>query len=543
MAIMHPARLLKMSHIESEYKFFEACRTQLSDKFHVFYSIHWWKNSGGKREEGECDFLIFSPEYGFLCVEVKGGDGIDKNGRTWILLDHRNGDRLLHMSPYDQASKSTYYFKDAYKAEYDMDFPGIYGSAAAFPLYYIPEHLTVDAPPALTIDPKDMEHLETRIKEIFQYFLSDRKKKNSFLSPEAKKKFINLVNKRVVFSLSAGALIADREAQIAEMDRVQEAVIDLLNHYPRAFLVGGAGTGKTWIAIKKVQRCIQSGQSALYLCYNKALAEYVRTVLPEQADCWNIDALAYSLLKDKALSAPENRGAKAYSDLLDALPQLPKYDLVVVDEGQDFTEDWAYCANLLTKEGGSLYVFHDESQNIFNRSFGEKFFIDEPPFVLRYNIRNTANIYKYAQQSTGLGLDTLTNQMEGVEPEFHRYTRPQQVITFLDSLIRKLVEREGVPIDRLMLLSNRKKENSVLADTAALGGYPLSDGSAPAGADRLAYRTIQSFKGLESDIVIFLNHTYRNEPKTDEMRATLYTAMTRARFYLYVIDYEEHFST
>ncbi|WP_297240377.1 nuclease-related domain-containing DEAD/DEAH box helicase [uncultured Flavonifractor sp.] len=543
MAIMHPPRLLKMRQIESEYKFFEACRTQLSDKFHVFYSLRWWKNAEGKREEGECDFLIFSPEYGFLCVEVKGGDGIDKNGRTWILLDQKNGDRLLHMSPYDQASKSMYYFRDAYKKEYDMDFPGIYGSAAAFPFYCIPEHLTVDAPPALTIDPKDMDHLETRIKEIFQYFLSDRKKKNSFLSPEAKKKFIHLVNKRVMLSPSADALIADREIQIAEMDRVQEAVIDLLAHYPRAFLVGGAGTGKTWIAIKKVQRCIQSGQSALYLCYNKALAEYVRTILPEQADCWNIDALAYSLLKDKALSAPESRGVKAYSDLLDALPQLPKYDLVVVDEGQDFTEDWAYCANLLTKEDGSLYVFYDESQNIFNRSFGDKFFIDEPPFVLRYNIRNTANIYKYAQQNTGLGLDTLTNPIEGVEPEFHRFTRPHQALAFLDTLIHKLVDREGVPTDRFMLLSNRKKENSILADTTTLGGYPLSDGSAPAGADQLTYRTIQSFKGLESDIVIFLNHTYKNEPQTDETRATLYTAMTRARFYLYVIDYEDNLST
>lgn len=186
-------------------------------------------------------------------------------------------------------------------------------------------------------------------------------------------------------------------------------------------------------------------------------------------------------------------------------------------------------------------MFYDESQNIFNRSFGDKFFIDEPPFVLRYNIRNTANIYKYAQQSTGLGLETLTNPIEGVEPEFHRFTRPHQARAFLDTLLHKLVDREGVDPRRIMLLSNRKKENSILADTATLGSCPLADGSA--GAGQLAYRTIQSFKGLESDIVIFLNHTYKNEPQTDEARATLYTAMTRARFYLYVIDYEDNLST
>lgn len=39
-------------------------------------------------------------------------------------------------------------------------------------------------------------------------------------------------------------------------------------------------------------------------------------------------------------------------------------------------------------------------------------------------------------------------------------------------------------------------------------------------------------------IVIFINHTYRDEPKTEEIKSIQYTALTRARFYLYVIDYE-----
>ena len=76
--------------------------------------------------------------------------------------------------------------------------------------------------------------------------------------------------------------------------------------------------------------------------------------------------------------------------MLGQIPALGQYDLVVVDEAQDFTEDWAYCANLLVKENGSLYVFYDESQNVFSRDFGDKFFIDGEPFVLRYNIRNTS---------------------------------------------------------------------------------------------------------------------------------------------------------
>jgi superfamily I DNA/RNA helicase len=221
------------------------------------------------------------------------------------------------------------------------------------------------------------------------------------------------------------------------------------------------------------------------------------------------------------------------------LPELQRYDLVVVDEGQDFTEDWAFCANLMVKNGGSLYVFHDENQNIFKRNFGKKFFIDEPPFVLRYNIRNTANIYRYAQEQTSLGLDTIANQIEGVEPDHRKFTRKVQAIAFIDSVINKLVNREGVAPQKITVLSNRKKGHSILSDTATVGGHDLEEERVLRSTDSIAYRTIQGFKGLESDVVIYINHTYKNEPKTDSVRATLYTAQTRARFYLYVLDFEE----
>ena len=210
-------------------------------------------------------------------------------------------------------------------------------------------------------------------------------------------------------------------------------------------------------------------------------------------------------------------------------------------EGQDFTEDWAYCANLFVKDGGSIYVFYDESQNIFNREFGEKFFITEPPFVLRYNIRNTANIYRFAQDTSSLGLDTLANRIEGVEPEIRRFTRKSQAISFVDSIVNKLVLKEGVASNKIVLLSNRKKENSIFDETEYIGRCQLLDDSGP-DQEGIHFRTIQSFKGLESDIIIFVNHTYKDEPKTPSVRAMLYTAYTRARFFLYVINYEDSYS-
>jgi DNA helicase IV len=112
-------------------------------------------------------------------------------------------------------------------------------------------------------------------------------------------------------------------------------------------------------------------------------------------------------------------------------------------------------------------------------------------------------------------------------------------VSFIDSVINKLVNKEGVAPQKIVILSNRKKNNSILNETAMVGGHAINEDRFNQESDTIAYRTIQGFKGLESDIVIYINHTYKNEPKTDCVRATLYTAQTRARFYLYELDYEE----
>ena len=540
MAIMHPAQIPEVYHAYSEVKFFNACKEQLSDRYHVFYSVRWYSTNNGIREDSECDFLIFNPDYGFLCVEVKGGTGMRVEDGVWYLVDH-DSERKLKRSPYDQAEQSMRFFKDYYEDEVEAQFTGVYGCAVAYPNYIINSPITISSPMETTIDLSAMNDLQKRVTEIFRYFRNQRRGASSFLSPDSQKKFISVVNKRIALSISAGALIQDKERELLEINRTQDTVIDLLAHYPKAFIVGGAGTGKTWIAVKKITRCVQGGGRALYLCYNKALAENVTAIVADnRADCHNIDSFAYALLREKALSASERNGCKEYSNLIGDLPDQKRYDLVVVDEGQDFTEDWAFCANLMLKDGGSLYVFYDESQNIFKRDFGEKFFIDGPPFVLRYNIRNTANIYRYAQEQTNLGLDTIANQIEGVEPDCRKFTRRAQAVSFIDSVINKLVNKEGVAPHKIVVLSNRKKENSILSEIAVVGGHSLSDERISPDADSIAYRTVQGFKGLESDVIIYINHTYKNEPKTDSVRATLYTAHTRARFYLYVLNFEEN---
>ena len=112
MANMYPKNIAEYLPEDSEKVVYYALKSQLPETFDVFYSVKWTTYEKGQCIQSEADFIVASPEYGFLCLEVKGGNDIviDEDNH-WTLIDHTNGDRHLSCSPYDQAEKSMYYFE------------------------------------------------------------------------------------------------------------------------------------------------------------------------------------------------------------------------------------------------------------------------------------------------------------------------------------------------------------------------------------------------------------------------------------------------
>ena len=76
MAIMYPKTLAAYFPTWSEKIVFHALQEQLPDSFSVFYSVSWSRKHGEKMEKSEADFIVMSPDYGFLCLEVKGGTSL-----------------------------------------------------------------------------------------------------------------------------------------------------------------------------------------------------------------------------------------------------------------------------------------------------------------------------------------------------------------------------------------------------------------------------------------------------------------------------------
>ncbi len=78
MAILWPRKLtpdiLADPGRRAEQKVYDKLAAVLEDPFTVFYSRPWLgTGKGGKPIEGECDFVVAHPDYGFLTIEVKEG--------------------------------------------------------------------------------------------------------------------------------------------------------------------------------------------------------------------------------------------------------------------------------------------------------------------------------------------------------------------------------------------------------------------------------------------------------------------------------------
>ena len=546
MAVMHPADLENYECTGTEKEMYEALRDQLPQKYQAFYSIRWFEtNEQHKRVDSECDFLVFDPSFGFLTIEVKGGIGIEVENGKWFLTErsdkYAQSRRELKCSPYEQAEKSMRHFYNYFAGEFHQTFNGVYGYAVAFPRYNVDSILAADVPKELTIDIDDMKNLGKRINEIF-HFWRNKRNINIPFSPDQKTRFISTINKRIALSAAAGALIKIKEKEFSKIDFVQDSILDVLYHYRHVRIYGGAGTGKTFIAMKKALRDVKARKKVLFLCCNKQLSEFVKGQFIRTDN--NIDFLTYEELMrrsigDKYDSAEVNEnGNRICFDFVAGIqPKL--YDTIIVDEGQDFDTDMGLTVRLFLRDesSSSLYVFYDINQNVFEYKVDNAFAIDNPPFVLRYNIRNTGCIYRYAVETTGLGMDTIANQLLGVEPDIRKYNNVLQGIKGLSNIVTRLTQKEFVSTKSIVILSDEPYEKSILATENRVGAFDISFGDLNLIKDtEICFKTAEEFKGLEADVIIFLKNEYPKTVIADMDKRREYVALTRARYYLYVLQ-------
>lgn len=522
MAIMYPKSIAEYMPTESERIVYQELKNQLPDSFSVFYSVEWSTYKNGMLVKSEADFIIASPEYGYLCLEVKGGNGIRIENNVWFVKDNKHGERRLNCTPYEQAEKSMYYFKDFFSSVYHSNYQGIFGAGVIFPFYSVEGKETFsNRNKECTIDSNDINNIYTCVKRMFKIWGGASYGYKVYRESQHKA-FLELVRKKIAIAAAAGALIKYKEQQLDVINRVQDNYIYFINNIKQFYMRGGAGTGKTWISMKMAKNEAAGGtKSVLYICTSKYLSSMVKKQIGDVVDVLDIKTMFSAII--------DNFGrfeAPLYEGVISNL-KIPVggYDAIFVDEAQDFTEEWAIIVRkqLKDQDGGRLGVFYDDVQILRENSFGEGFGIEAEPFLLRENIRNTANIYSWASSHTNLGTDVIANPVEGPTPTTE-YIRDNNALTYrLETLFKEYFEEEELKFESIVIISdnviefmNMYKEG--IAKWNFCRGTDCID-------DCIRVASVEEFKGLEADMVIYIH----NEAANDNMN---YIAYTRAKYYL-----------
>jgi hypothetical protein len=223
--------------------------------------------------------------------------------------------------------------------------------------------------------------------------------------------------------------------RILALTEEQYAVISQLHGRPRALISGTPGSGKTLVAAEKATRLAHAGIKTLFLCHNPLLSEWVSQLtgasmvdvrafedlireLAPGGDTYNKDWTNYSEPTSEQLNA-------ALEALLSG---SPPYEAVIVDEGQDFADDWWQLVEACLPSGpeATLYIFFDERQSLLPHR------MNLPPsgwpLTLSRNCRNAGRVYEVMRRlSPGSPLPDEELQELG-EAQFFRATKLRDAV-------------------------------------------------------------------------------------------------------------------
>jgi hypothetical protein len=539
----------------AEARFYEECRRQLPEDILVIYSLNWiYRNGRGWLLEGEADFTIVVPQSGVFAVEVKGGGvSFDAVSGRWHSID-RNG--VVHdiKDPFRQASGERYALKDQLLGHAlwgrRRGARTTLGHAVMLPDIH-------DAEPLLSPDrPRPTIGVHTDVVALVPWLA----RLQAFWT-QANETPLSLQGVQLVEDILCSS-VEVRPALRAVLDATEQArlrlttnqakVLRILGNRKRAVIAGGAGTGKTLIAVEKARHIAQTAQSVLLLCYNRPLADALAAGVAAQP---GITVLSFHQLCDRRITeARQVAGVDLLAEAQAAFPgtgdkhlfevQMPfalarsnevlntRYDALVVDEAQDFSDDyWFSIEELLTEpDEGTLYIFIDENQALYRKHANLP--VADEPYRLLANCRNTVPIHRagYAFYK-GDAIDDPDLPGNAISRTVVEGEGPQAAA--IGNIVRELLAAAVMPEDIAILLAKRPKDRLYgLIKDQRLPGAVSWVIEAPRQRRSVFVDTVGHFKGLEAPVVILW---VGDEVIDEEQWEYLYVGATRAKSLLHIV--------
>lgn len=488
--------------------------TQLPSDWIVVCNVSWaLKNESGYVRDGQCDFVILAPKLGMAILEVKGSrsvrvgsDGIwyrtEFNRRTGV-----EGSEIALREPHpEQANRNMHSLVDLLCKEFKIrNFLGAYSFLVAYPNGELKGDLDL-YDKSIIVTKIRMGQLSKCISDslIARGALENGNK----FTHEVSLKFSQFLSNSRFFVQRVDTPFDAHEdvKDIDELTRQQFAALRGAFELQSVAVLGPAGSGKTMLALWKLEALLEEGKNALYVCFNKFLAEWLRN---------NNLMLAPSIVSvDKLftqIAGPVPNTIRDNRYYLETLPQnvfelavdmksIDKYDAIIVDEGQDFGESRVIALLELLKKNGQWLFFADWQQDIFKSGKAEVLGA-EVIFRLYHNCRNTELINRATNQYCSQSVIPMLGVPVGVTPIIEKCLNIDNLAARTWSLINDLSPNGGS-----VILSPYRIENSCLANSKKGYGLEITEEIDKLGVSGYVFfSTIKAFKGIEAENVILIH--------------------------------------
>jgi hypothetical protein len=479
-------------------------------------------------KDHEADAVVLLPGYGVAVLEVKGGRVWPADGRWWQ-SGADGGSRQIH--PVGQAMQCKYGLRKYVEADprwragehrrFRWSHHVVVPYTSLDDDYAVP-----DCPRWMIHDRGDLDHLADRLRAA----LGGQQTGNRPLGHDDVALVLEILAGRGRAQRDIVAEAEEREDEAQRLTEAQAMILDATTALNRVEVRGGAGSGKTWMALEQARRLSRAGKRVALLCYSRGLAAYLRrhveTLDRRQRPAYVGEFHALGRRWGAAAGSDddsdywEHRLPAEMVELARALPIGQRFDAVVIDEAQDFADEWwpAVLAALKDEQAGGIYVYSDEGQRVFAR-YGQPP-VPLVPLMLDQNLRNTRQI------ATSFGsLAPIRMKLFGGNGPAVRFVEcaTSEAVEAGDDQVEALLDEGWRPEDiALLTTGSRHDEQVARQELLGQGGYWDTFWD----ADQVFYGHVLGFKGLERRcVVLVLNETTVGERSTER----LYVGLSRAR--------------
>jgi hypothetical protein len=475
----------------------------------IYYSVDWLnkKNIRNPAWDGECDFIITDADSGIIFIEVKAGFITKNTNNSWF----SNGKPIKN--PITQVKNSKYViineFKDRWKKAGKEERNFSYGHFVIFPNSSRDaiSDLGIMASKEIFAFAEDLKWIEKTISRFLDYkpqgeshLIFDQ------LGEDGQKMFHEMFVSEFDFTPKVGKIIEQNKFIIEDLTSNQnELLTKSFKDWPRLWIEGPAGSGKTSLAVHKFLKEIDNFKNPIFICRGKKLSTALRDSvldLNSQKNICTFDSWILRIFSQELNQVFKSNSFKAkdreeiINFIFDSSSTVNKFDLIVIDESQDFEESWWPLIESVASKNSVIWIFGDSNQTIWNVTKPEIRNLSRP-FKLNDVIRNSKQISEKTMLFyDGKGKDISLKGPYATNVEIH----PFDTLDFIVKEIEKLKNIESVRLGDITVLTSYNLFQSV--KEKLLTKYPVSIDALTDSTIHIS--TILNFKGLESACVLLV---------------------------------------